>query len=156
MFLEGKFSVLDSIIYVTREGDEYEVPSGSYLGAMKDEIAKIGPNAVLTEFVSTGSKSYGYRGMKEEEDGTEFCCVKCKGIPFTFRASQLLTFDVMKESILKALNGDKSKIVIPDRGIRRLKDHTVVTRDTTKEFGFTENKRMMPEPGSFIMYPFGF
>ena len=146
---------LDSIIYLTREGDVYEIPLGCFLGDMTDEIAKdYGPGAILTEVVSTGSKSYGYRGVNE--DGTEFCTIKSKGFPYSHETSLLVTFDTMIERVDLGMNGIFDKILIPDRGIRRCRDHTVVTRDTSKQFGFTENKRMMPASDSYIMYPFGY
>ena len=70
--------VSDSIIPVTRSGDKYEVPIGCYLGEMTDEIEKDhGAGAKMLEYISTGSKSYGIRGIKA--NGDPFCEVKSKG-----------------------------------------------------------------------------
>ena len=70
--------VSDSIIPVTRPGDVYEVPIGCYLGEMTDEIEKDqGVGSKLLEYISTGSKSYGIRGIKA--NGDPFCEVKSKG-----------------------------------------------------------------------------
>ena len=69
---------LDLIIPVTRPGDEYKVKIGCYLGEMTNEIEKdYGVDAKALDFVTTGPKSYGIRGING--DGSKFCVTKIKG-----------------------------------------------------------------------------
>lgn len=45
---------LDSVIYLTRPGDTYEPPTGSFLGDLTNELEEYGPGAYIQEFVSGG------------------------------------------------------------------------------------------------------
>nr|CAI5856595.1 unnamed protein product [Callosobruchus analis] len=50
----------DSIAYISRPG-AYDVPLGSCLGDLTDELEEYGPNSYISHFASGGPKLYGYR-----------------------------------------------------------------------------------------------
>ena len=58
--MRTKYFFSDSIFFVQKEGEE-RVELGDFLGDWTDEIEKdYGEGAKITEFVSTGAKSYAY------------------------------------------------------------------------------------------------
>ena len=144
----------DSLLYVTRPGDSYNVPTGSYLGDLTDEVEKdYGKGARIMEVICAASKSYGYQ--VKMADGETKTTLKCKGFGLNFSSSQLLSYDRMKKMVLKSLEGDIEILEIPDRAIRRLKNSLIVTMSVPKKFSVTEDKRMLPSE-DFIMYPYGY
>jgi len=60
----------DSIIYLTRPQDNYEVPTGNFLGEMTDELEDYGPGSFINEYVSIGPKSYAYEVTTTNQNGT--------------------------------------------------------------------------------------
>ncbi|KAL1246654.1 hypothetical protein QQF64_034431 [Cirrhinus molitorella] len=63
------YSDTDSVIFVSRDGD-WMPPLGDHLGELTDEI---GDDEYITEFCSSGPKSYGYLTSKRK------VCMKAKG-----------------------------------------------------------------------------
>ena len=52
----------DSLLFITRPDDSYDVQTGSYLGDLTDEVEKdYGTGAMITEVICAASKSYGYQ-----------------------------------------------------------------------------------------------
>ena len=122
----------DSLLYVTRPSDSYDVQTGSYLGDLTDEVEKdYGKDARITEVICAASKSYGYQ--VETADGDLKTTLKSKGFGLNFFTSQLLSYDRMKAMILKSLEGEIETLEIPDRAIRRLKNSLIVTMSVPKK-----------------------
>ena len=145
----------DSIIFVTRPGDEYEVPLGCFLGDMTDEVSKdYGGGARITEYVSTGPKSYAYKVQKA--DGGVACTTKSKGFTLDYRTGQVLNFEKMRAFVdAYVKEGRREKVEVDGKGIRRTKTHEIVTKNVPKTFTVTANKRKVMR-GRFITYPYGY
>jgi hypothetical protein len=141
-------------LYFTRPDDEYTVPLGNFLGDMTDEISKeYGVGSQLTEFVSTGAKSYAYSVQKP--NGDVACSVKSKGFTLDYQTGLIMSMTKMKELVFKyAQDGVSERIELESRGIRRTKDHEIVTRQITKGFGVTANKRQLRS--DFMTLPYGY
>ena len=142
----------DSIIYKTRpSSDVYMVPLGPYLGDMTDEItSKYGKNARIIVFACTGPKSYGI--MIDKGDGTlPICEVKSKGFYLDYATGQLISMNKM----IDMAKNKCASVVTTGRGIRRTKDHQLVTRTVTKTIRNTANKRKCI-PNTYITCPFGY
>ncbi|XP_057656822.1 uncharacterized protein LOC130894202 [Diorhabda carinulata] len=89
----------DSAIYVSRPGDTYEVPIGSYLGEMTDELAEYGEGSYITDFVSGGPKLYVYRVYSTDKDKT-IDIIKVKGITLNYSTHKQVNFDKLKDMVL--------------------------------------------------------
>lgn len=50
----------DSVVYTHKQG-QLDLPEGSFLGELTNELSKLGPHAYITEFVTGGPKNYGYK-----------------------------------------------------------------------------------------------
>jgi hypothetical protein len=82
------FSFSDSVIYLTRPEDEFELPIGSFLGDLTDELSGYGPGAWISEYASSGPKSYGF--VVSGEDGERIAAViKIRGFTLNSRISQV-------------------------------------------------------------------
>ncbi len=77
------YSDTDSVIFVSRDGD-WIPPLGDHLGELTDEI---GDGDYITEFCSSGPKSYGYRTAKGK------ACMKAKGITLNAKNAQAIRLD---------------------------------------------------------------
>ena len=140
---------LDSIIYVSRPGDSYEVETGSFLGCWTDEIAKDhGAGAKIVEYLATAPKSYVFRVQKANGDISTH--IKVKGFSLDWAVGRVLSFDVMRDMILGAVE----RVSVESTGIRRLPDHSVVTMSTTKVFHLTFSKRVIG--ADLCTFPFGY
>ncbi|XP_042324842.1 uncharacterized protein LOC121931305 [Sceloporus undulatus] len=80
----------DSVIFVSRQED-WKPPLGDFLGDLTSEIPA---NQYITEFVSSGPKSYGYK----LSDGQ--VCMKVKGITLNVSNSEKINFDTFKDLVL--------------------------------------------------------
>ena len=142
----------DSIIYKTRpSSDVYMVPLGPYLGDMTDEItSKYGKNARILEYACTGAKSYGLT-IDKGDGALPICEVKSKGFTLDYATGQLINMN----RIIDMAKNKCASVVITGRGIRRTKDHQLVTGTVTKTMKNTVNKRKVI-PDTFDTCPFGF
>jgi hypothetical protein len=78
----------DSVIYLTRPGDDFELPIGSFLGDLTDELSGYGNGAYIGEYVSSGPKSYGFAVYGE--DGEKLAAIiKIRGFTLNSRVSQV-------------------------------------------------------------------
>ncbi|KAL0159418.1 hypothetical protein M9458_043143, partial [Cirrhinus mrigala] len=75
----------DSVIFVSRDGD-WMPPLGDHLGELTVEI---GDDDYITEYCSSGPKSYGYRTAKGK------VCMKAKGITPNVKNSQVIRLDTL-------------------------------------------------------------
>lgn len=121
----------DSIIYIESENNKNIITS-SLLGDLKDEL-KIGN--YITEFASTGPKSYAYT----ESNGKQTC--KIKGFPLNIDNQEKLNLEVMKNMVF---NQDENvettgKLFRIEKQAREI--HT--NDNASKIFKFTFDKRVI-------------
>lgn len=145
----------DSVIYVSTSGaDEYEVPTGSYLGDMTDELKGYGPDSYITEFVSGGPKNYGYL-VKSGSDGKKHCVVKVKGFSLNFVASAAVNFKSLRKMVKNFVVNDTVDMVkVVQYQIARQKDHEIVTKTSSKNYRVVYDKRVVQQ--DFTSLPYGF
>ncbi|XP_053117502.1 uncharacterized protein LOC128329802 isoform X3 [Hemicordylus capensis] len=137
----------DSVIYVSREG-EYNPPLGNFLGELTNELPA---DQYITEFVSTGPKSYGYKLSGGES------CIKVKGITLNFSNCQKINFDSLKNLVF-AYVSDRNpprEIVVEQNGIVRNKRRwEIETRLLRKTQRVVFDKRVIVE--GFKTIPYGY
>jgi len=127
----------DSIIYI--DDGQNTVKTGCMLGEWTNELGK---DNHIKEWLSTGPKSYGYLTNKGKE------VVKVKGFTLNYQNSKHLNFDSMKQIIDKEID----KVRLSYKMItRNAKNKTLVNKETSKEFRFDYDKRMViPEKDGTI------
>ena len=80
--------------------------------------------------------------------------VKTKGWTLNKEVAEVIHFARMKQMVIEfVVKGSIEKISLKTEGIRRTKDHQVVTRQLTKSFGVTADKRALGR--SFNTHPHG-
>jgi hypothetical protein len=144
----------DSIIYVTRPGDEYEPPLGSFLGDMTSEIAEYGDKAYIDLFVSGGPKHYAYRVRKE--DGSTVEKIKIRGFTLSHATANKLNLQTLVEKVadyVYRMNNEKKYTVVNQPRIARTENRAVVTRQAVKKHQIDYNKRWLLE--DFTTNPYG-
>lgn len=137
----------DSVVYLNRPNDTYEVPLGNFLGDMTDEL----DGGYIREFVSCGPKQYAYIRVKDDE---EDMCVKIRGFTLSCSAALRLNFESMKRILFAWLANDKHQIDVVSPQIRRTKDHNIVTRVSSKSYGVVYDKCRVID--STVCIPFGY
>jgi len=85
------------IIYVSQHGDNYEVPTGSFLGNMTDKLNAYGPGSYIDEFVGAGSKKTAIVTTTGQDIVSE--CLKVRGFSLNFTARRTVTFELMREMV---------------------------------------------------------
>jgi hypothetical protein len=105
----------DSIIFISREGEESREPKqGHYMGELVSELKcsavgcknpKPHPDHYISSFVSGGPKNYAYI----TDNG--FTCMKVKGVSLNYRASNRINFDTLKRMII---DGQPESVVVTD------------------------------------------
>ena len=139
----------DSIIYVSRDGsNEYEPPTGPFLGDLTDELAGYGPGTHITSFISGGPKFYGYKLKKP--NGEESCVCKIKGIRLNYASSEKINFD----SIRQLVTGEIPSLFVSRDAIRRTQFHAVVTQPECKKCQPVYEKRRFVALNK--SYPYGY
>ena len=134
----------DSIVYI--DNGETSVKTGCMLGEWTDELGK---DNYIKEWFSTGPKIYGYLTNTGKE------VVKIKGFTLNYENSEHLKIECMKRIIEKEID----KVHLSYKMItRNVKDKTLVNTETSKEFRFDYDKRMvMPEKDNNIeTLPWGY
>jgi hypothetical protein len=132
----------DSVIYVSKE-DEWEPPTGSYLGQLTDEL----DGGYITTFVSGGPKNYAY------ETSTDKTVCKVRGITLNYRTQQHVNFDVMSDMV-RGEGPEKVTVNIPYKINRDTKEKSVKTRSENKDYRIVYNKRVIVN--NFDTLPYGF
>lgn len=142
----------DSVVYRLRPGDQ-DLPSGSFLGDLTDELEGFGEGAFINSFASCGPKSYGFLVTNDAGDDLG-SVVKVKGIRLTSSARKKVHFHTLVkhvEAFVQEGQAPDTKVVYPQ--IRRQKDRTVITQTEMKKFRLVYDKRwVMPDYGTL---PFG-
>ncbi len=141
------YSDTDSVIFVSRDGD-WIPPLGDHLGELTDEI---GGDDYITEFCSSGPKSYGYRTAKGK------ACMKVKGITLNAKNAQAIRLDSLiglVNSYVRS-NDDTQYILARAENIVRDKKHlTLHNKSVDKRFKVVYNKRrLLPD---FNTLPYGY
>ena len=135
----------DSVIYIHRPLSTPEIPLGQFLGELTDELAPDG-SVYITEFVSTGPKSYAYR----TSEGHVIC--KFKGLSKTLYNLKYVNFESMLSCIQKgtvySITGAKNLI------FKLNKYGHVQTLRQSKIFRMVYDKRWIGD--QYITFPFGY
>jgi hypothetical protein len=129
----------DSIIY-EHDPSKYNIPDGEFLGEWECETEGL----PITEFVSTGPKSYAYKVEGKVKD------CKMKGITLNWENCKDINFNNLK----KLVDNDKEKLTTK-QNIRfdKNKDKGITTFQMTKDIKFTMDKRNV---NGYWTYPFGY
>ncbi|XP_031340970.1 uncharacterized protein LOC116169082 [Photinus pyralis] len=127
----------DSIIYVSAPG-QYEPPLGQYLGELTDELEEEGVGSYIKEFVSGGPKNYAYKAWSSSKQCDVTVC-KVKGISLTYKTSQLINFDKIRDMVLE--KEETEPILVSSKLITRTAEHNVLTMNTSKLYRLNSTKR---------------
>ena len=141
----------DSVLYTTGPGEQ-ELPTGPYLGDLTNEVSA---GRHITEFVSSGPKSYSYKVVDDVTGELKKCNTKMKGIGLTDTTQDLLQFQAIKEQVDNFLEGREEPVVVPIQQIRCKGLGNVVTVHTEKRYKAVYNQRV-PVPDSYRTVPFGY
>jgi len=118
----------DSIVYI--DDSQNTVKTGCMLGEWTDELGK---DDHITEWVSTGPKSYGYLTNK----GKEMIKIKC--FTLNYQNSKHLNIDSMKQIVNKEIE----KVHLNYQMLAsNAKNKTLVNKETRKDFKNEYHKRM--------------
>jgi G:T-mismatch repair DNA endonuclease (very short patch repair protein) len=145
----------DSVIYYTSWDPEAckfqpELPTGSFFGDLTNELVEFGPDAYISEFVSTGAKTYSFR-VTNTASGVDAEVCKIKGITLNVKNKSILNFDSMKRIIFDGENAEN--LTVTDNFFVRGKDSTIKTVKRKKIFRATISKRRLI---GHVTYPFGY
>ena len=129
----------DSVIY-EHDPNKYNIPDGEFLGEWECETDGL----PITEFVSTGPKSYAYKVQGKVKD------CKMKGITLNWENSKDVNFNNLKKLVDKDTPKLKTK-----QNIRfdKNKDKGITTFQMSKDIQFTMDKRIVKD---YWTYPFGY
>jgi hypothetical protein len=138
----------DSAVLVSRPGDEDPI-LGDYLGELTDELE----GDYITEFVSTGPKSYAYMTNK----GKEVC--KVKGFTLNYTNSNIINFDSIKNMVTKYMDDrnnpcNKMSVKNPTKICRDPKKRKLYSREETKDMKMVYTKRKLLN--NYNTVPFGY
>ena len=140
----------DSVCYIYDPlmGHE-QLPTGTILGELTDELAGKGVGTYIKSFVSGGPKFYAYEYVTPE--GTTGYVCKIKGVKLYYSNSQRLNY----ESIRRLVAGeDENAISVEGPAIRRTVFHEVITQNESKTCRVVCEKRRFVSPYSSL--PFGY
>ena len=136
----------DSCILISpRDVSQETLPTGNALGDLTDEL-KAGEHIV--EFVSGGPKCYAYRTSSGREK------VTIKGITLTSRNSEVITFDLLKEIVLRE-GRESVQVVDPNRFFRNLREQSIYCEPMAKIFRQVYTKRRLLSDNISTL-PFGY
>ena len=138
----------DSVIYISKAA-LYEPSTGNFIGDMTDELEGYGPGSYIKEFVSGGPKNYAYK-LFSSSTNEEECVCKVKGIKLSFKASNLINFESMRQMIMAGSSAEP--ITIFSKYIIRTKEHDVVTKTESKIYNVKSTKRKFFEDGCSLPY----
>lgn len=145
----------DSLIFSVKNNDSYIPPLGEYLGDLTNELSCKELNCTnqfceghwIEEFVSCGPKNYTYR-----VNTGEIVC-KVRGFSLNHKASLIINFESMKESLYAWKNNDNMKLVTVKTELRRDKyEPKVITKVIEKRYGVVYNKRNVKDDLTTVPY----
>jgi hypothetical protein len=131
----------DSIVYV-HQPHKPDPPTGNFLGDLTNELK---PGQFITEFVSTGPKSYAYT----TNDGKAVC--KVKGFTLDGQVETQINFESLKNVLM-----EREEIVVeyPSTLKRKKNSFEIEQCSLSKRFKYTYNKRRLLRNHKTL--PFGF
>ena len=133
----------DSIIYYINENDnDVNIQCGNYLGELTNELNE---GEWIESFCSSGPKCYSYVTNLGKS------IVHAKGFSLKGEGKDKITFESMKRTMEN--NQNKIEITYTDV-ISRTRTQMVYTKDETKVFSFTFDKRIVQD--DFTTLPFGY
>ncbi|XP_018576210.1 uncharacterized protein LOC108914802 [Anoplophora glabripennis] len=138
----------DSIIYISKP-NTLDIPLGSFLGEMTDELEEYGQGSFITQFVSGGPKLYAYRVYLPEKNEYHDT-IKAKGITINHKTSKTVNFEKLRDMVLD----DAPPEYISTKNILRTQCHEVITKEITKVFRTNFRKRR--RVGDYDSVPFGY
>lgn len=144
----------DSIIYTSTVGrSEYEVPIGSFLGQMTDELREYGPDSYIAEFCSGGPKNYSYKVYSTNDKKFHYV-TKIRGFSLTSTASKRLNFHSIKNSVFQFVKNNfcKETNIVFSR-IERTKQRDIVSKYMCKKYRIVYTKRIVRP--NFTTLPYG-
>jgi len=146
----------DSVIYVTdlTKKGQFEVPIGSNLGEMTNELREYGNDANIEEFVSGGPKNYGYKICSSKRKKPTYV-IKVRGITLSQSTCKRINFKTMRKFVMDYVKKDKQNEihVVSNKIDRKRKLHQIVTRPATKKFRIVYDKRIVRD--DFTTIPYG-
>lgn len=140
----------DSLIFVDNKENPLSFTISNFLGDLTDEVECFGTNAFISEFVSTGPKTYSLK--VETEKGPEYI-IKCKGITINFENSKIINFECLKSMVTDESFQD-SVCVKNERKIKRKRPGIIISALEKKHLSFTFDKRAVTD--DYFSYPYGF
>jgi len=130
----------DSVIYADETNPNHKmIQTGDFLGEFTDELN----GHYITEFISTGPKSYAYK----TSNGDVKC--KVKGFSLNFENSKHLNFEQMKGVVF----GDKQRICLINESMITRKNRQVLSIYSEKDFMMQYDKRMIQNVAGFRINP---
>ena len=130
----------DSVVYL--DNGSNTVKTGDLLGEWTDEV---GEGNHITQWTCAGLKSYYYKTLKGKE------CTKAKGFTLNHKNSEKINGQSMEQIIDREVD----KIRVTDMQIARDPNtKNLITKDLTKTFAFTFDKRVLC--GNYSTLPYGF
>lgn len=145
----------DSIIYWSTVGrQQYEVPVGSFLGQMTDELREYGHGSYITEFCAGGPKNYSYKVYSTMKKNYQYV-TKIRGFSLTSTASKRLNFRSVKRCVFQFVKSRfcKETNLVFSR-IERTKDRNVITKQICKKYRIVYTKRVILP--NFKTVPYGY
>uniref|UniRef100_A0AC34F4R3 DNA-directed DNA polymerase n=1 Tax=Panagrolaimus sp. ES5 TaxID=591445 RepID=A0AC34F4R3_9BILA len=140
----------DSLIYIHKFGT-IPVKEGIFLGQMGREYLEYR----IIEIIVAGPKNYAL--LMVDKDGNIKVVIKIRGFPLTYSASQLLTFEKMKEKIFQQFRYPSSKpdpINVDYINIKRNKEAELKNVPMVKQWIPVMKKG--PVKKDFIVEPWGY
>lgn len=130
----------DSVIWI--DDGTIDFKTGNQIGDWEDEFKDIkGYNPEIhgiTEFVSTGPKTYAFKTNIEIEDGTNnsfYSCTKFKGFSNNHKNSKNLNFENLKRLILKEID----EVSITQEIFKRDNNGIITTETQSKSYTLVDN-----------------
>lgn len=139
----------DSVFYVAKP-NEYDPPTGEFVGDMTNELDCYGEGSYITEFVSGGPKNYSYNVFSTKKNAIESVC-KVKGIRLNHSTNKKINFKAMKALVEGT---EEDKILVEQTNFRRTKTHEVQTVNDPKKYRIRAEKRQFFE--DYTSLPYGF
>jgi len=148
------FLFTDSIVYLSSPGDQYEVPTGSFLGDMVNELKGYGEDAYIGEFVAGGPKNYGYR-VNNGQGEIVAEVIKVRGIRLSVQNKETVNFDSLKDLVFQFCNeGNVFVKKILEKRILCDGEHNVYSEFRSKDYRIVYTKRSLFP--AFYTLPFGY
>jgi len=142
----------DSFLFVKPRDEPALVETGDNLGAMTSEMR---PFEFIEEYVSGGPINFAYKIVNTTRGERKTVC-KVRGIALNYNASQLINFDVIKDTILENPEGEHV-IVHTENKIKRKKkagggDVSIITEPEDKLYRISFFKKRLLQENTSVPY----